>query len=578
MSREQLISLNSFPHLIAYIKRIEREIGSPTYVGTEIPDTLKKNPIVNIIYLVDKNNGIFVHVYSNPGISTGYRKYVVIEPPRPPQALFDLIEIKLAEVITEKDVATSPEERKKILLDKIKKIVEPTENSVNYEFFLAKNKIPKRIPVQKSIYNVFEYYLIRDKVGLGKLEPLIKDPYIEDISCSGVGCIHIVHKIFGSLETNICFPSIEELNKFIQELGERTGKPVGTARPIIDATLPDGSRLNAVFGNDVSLKGSNFTIRKFTETPISITRLIGWNTLDSKVAAFLWMLLLEGMSGFISGETASGKTTTLNASLVFIRPNAKIISIEDTAEVMVPHQNWVRELTRDTGNPETSVTMFDLLKAALRQRPNYIIVGEIRGAEGNIAFQAMQTGHPVIATFHAASVERLIQRIISPPINVPRTQLDNLNFILIQSAVYREGIMVRRVLSLNEIIGYNPVENNVMFVPAFTWDPVKDIFVFRGKGSSYLLEEKIGVARGLSKKDMNMIYEELELRAKILKGLAEKKVFDHFTVFKFLTQLYTQIDSKAKVSKKSELQYIILEGLERVLKDINYDRLGDWLK
>ncbi|MEM2074268.1 MAG: ATPase, T2SS/T4P/T4SS family, partial [Nitrososphaeria archaeon] len=236
------------------------------------------------------------------------------------------------------------------------------------------------------------------------------------------------------------------------------------------------------------------------------------------------------------------------------------------------------ELTRDTGNPETSVTMFDLLKAALRQRPNYIIVGEIRGAEGNIAFQAMQTGHPVIATFHAASVERLIQRIISPPINVPRTQLDNLNFILIQSAVYREGIMVRRVLSLNEIIGYNPVENNVMFVPAFTWDPVKDTFVFRGKGSSYLLEEKIGVARGLSKKDMNMIYEELELRAKILKGLAEKKVFDHFTVFKFLTQLYTQIDSKAKVSKKSELQYIILEGLERVLKDINYDRLGDWLK
>jgi len=577
-NRQQLISLNSFPHAIAYIQKASREIGTPTYVGSEIPDTLKKSPTVNIIYLVDKNNGIFVHIHSEPRASTGYRKYIVIEPPRPPQALFDLIELKLAEVITEKDVATSSEERKNILLDKVKKIVELTDDAVNYEQFILKNKIPKKIPVQKGLYSIFEYYLVRDKVGLGKLEPLIKDPYIEDISCSGIGCVHIVHKIFGSLETNICFPSLEELNRFIQELGERTGKPVGTARPIIDSTLPDGSRLNAVFGNDVSLKGSNFTIRKFTETPISITRLIGWNTLDCRVAAFLWMLLLEGMSGFISGETASGKTTTLNASLVFIRPNAKIISIEDTAEVMVPHQNWVRELTRDTGSPETSVTMFDLLKAALRQRPNYIIVGEIRGAEGNIAFQAMQTGHPVIATFHAASVERLIQRIISPPINVPRTQLDNLNFILIQSAVYREGIMVRRVLSLNEIIGYNPVDNNVMFVPAFTWDPVKDAFVFRGRGSSYLLEEKIGVTRGLSKRDMKMIYDELDLRAEILRKLTESKVYDHFVVFRFLTKLYTEIDSKAKVSKKSDLQYVILENLEKVLKDLSYNRLQDWLQ
>lgn len=578
IGKQQLLPLNSFPHVLAYIQKIRKDMGSPTYVGEEIPDTLKKNPIVNIIYLIDKSNGIFVHVYSDPRVSTGYRKYIVIEPPRPPQPLFDIVEIKLAEVITEKDVASSPQERKNILLDKVKKIIELTDSPVDYGTFIKKNSIPKKVPIQKALYNIFEYYLIRDKVGLGKLEPLIKDPYIEDISCSGIGCVHIVHKIFGTLETNICFSSIDELNKFIQELGERTGKPVGTARPIIDSTLPDGSRLNAVFGNDVSLKGSNFTIRKFTETPISITRLIGWNTLDSKVAAFLWMLLSEGMSGFISGETASGKTTTLNASLVFIRPNAKIISIEDTAEVMVPHQNWVRELTRDTGSPETSVTMFDLLKAALRQRPNYIIVGEIRGAEGNIAFQAMQTGHPVIATFHAASVERLIQRIISPPINVPRTQLDNLNFILIQSAVYREGIMVRRALSLNEIIGYNPVENNVMFVPVFTWDPVKDTFVFRGKGSSYLLEEKIGVTRGLSKKDMKMIYEELDLRAEILRKLADNKVFDHFTVFKFLTKLYMEVDSKAKVSKKSELQYVILDNLEKVLKDISYNRLQDWLK
>ena len=167
------------------------------------------------------------------------------------------------------------------------------------------------------------------------------------------------------METNIGFKTEGELDRFVIELSERIGKPVSHAKPIVDATLPGGSSINIVFGTDVSLRGSNFTIRKFSKEPISIIQLIKWGTLDERVAAYLWILLLEGMSGFISGETASGKTTGLNAIITFIRPSAKIITIEDSAEVQVPHKNWVRELTRDTGSVESSVTMFDLLKAAL---------------------------------------------------------------------------------------------------------------------------------------------------------------------------------------------------------------------
>ncbi|HID40972.1 MAG TPA: flagellar protein FlaI, partial [Pyrodictium sp.] len=375
---------------------------------------------------------------------------------RPPRELFYLIEEKLATVITEKDTVRDLEERKRVLLEKLKLIIEPVDAPIDYRVLIPRVHSLPRIPVYRAHLDNLIYYMIRDKAGLGILEPVLKDPYIEDISCPGVGYIYIVHKIFGPLETNLKFETAEELDRFIIELSERIGKPVSHARPIVDATLPDGSRINIVFGTDVSLQGSNFTIRRVAKVPISVTQLVNWNTFDGRVAAYLWILLLEGSSGFVSGETASGKTTTLNAIVAFINPTAKIVTIEDTAELNIPHSNWVRELTRDTGSPETSVTMFDLLKAALRQRPNYIIVGEIRGAEGLIAFQAMQTGHPVLATFHAASVERLVQRLTSPPINVPKSQLDNLNFVVIQSAIYREGVLVRRVLSVNEIIGYDP--------------------------------------------------------------------------------------------------------------------------
>jgi flagellar protein FlaI len=227
---------------------------------------------------------------------------------------------------------------------------------------LARDGIPPE-ELGKSV----TYHVIRDKISVGTLEPFIRDPYLEDISCSGLGHIFVIHKIFGPMESSVGFKDESDLNAFLISLAEKIGKPLSSARPIVDATLPDGSRINIVFGSDVSLRGSNFTIRKVSKTPLSVTQLINWGTFDARVAAYVWMLLREGMSGFVCGETASGKTTSLTAMLVFIRPSAKIVSIEDTAEVIVPHPNWTRELTRDTGKKESSVTMFDLLRAALRQ-------------------------------------------------------------------------------------------------------------------------------------------------------------------------------------------------------------------
>jgi len=566
--------MQQYPHLASYISRVSKTIGLPSYYGTELPRELRKMTTINILYLIDEEAGIFIHVYMPPGgTESGYRKYVAIEPEKPPRELFYLVEEKLATVITENDAVSGLEERRRVLLEKVKLVTETVPTPVDYSELVPRVHTLKRIPVYHAHYNNMIYHLIRNKAGLGILEPLLKDPYIEDISCPGVGYIYIVHKIFGPLETNLKFDTREELDRFVIELSERIGKPVSHARPIVDATLPDGSRINIVFGSDVSLQGSNFTIRRVAKIPLSVTQLVNWNTFDAYVAAYVWILLLEGNSGFVSGETASGKTTTLNAVVAFINPTAKIVTIEDTAELTIPHPNWVRELTRDTGNPETSVTMFDLLKAALRQRPNYIMVGEIRGAEGNIAFQAMQTGHPVLATFHAASVERLVQRLTSPPINVPKSQIDNLNFVLIQNAIYREGVLVRRVLSVNEILGYDPRSDSALYIPIFTWDPVRDRFTFRGRGTSYLLEEKIGVKRGLSRRNMFLIYDELELRAKIIKALIEKKVFHYYKLFRIFARIYAITTEYARKASKEEQSYAIVEALENVLKKIRRGEL-----
>jgi len=334
---------------------------------------------------------------------------------------------------------------------------------------------------------------------------------------------------------NLKFETDLELNKYILESSERVERPVSDARPVIDAVMPDGSRVNYIYSREVSREGSSFTIRKFSDVPISVADIIYYKTLTPQMAAYLWLCIENGMNIFVCGETASGKTTTLNAISAFIKPDAKIYTVENTAEVTMPHDIWQHLVTREAGK-ESDVTLFTLLIAALRSRPNYIIVGEIRGEEGNVAFQAMQTGHPVMSTFHAGSVHSMIQRLTGHPIDVPIAFIDNLNVVLIQQAVTVKNSLVRRVTSISEIERYYDAEKKVITRKVFIWDPQRDEHRFTGYYNSYILEKKIAALLGLQ--DPKDIYKELELRTKILQKIVSTKTLDYFKVFDIIKRFY----------------------------------------
>ena len=396
------------------------EVGIPEFYD-ELDRKLgdKKNP--NLIYPI--GNGLYVHIFPDPNDTRDH--YIAIEPGMLDidEGLVDELEDRLLEHVEDMDdldgVAMDRSKVLRDILDKVVVVVTAKEVAKARKAAKnkAKNKPGKKLPVTKSQLATLRYQLVRDKEGMGLLDPLIYDPYIEDISCSGLGSLFLEHKIFKSLKTNVSFSSMEQLDTFVIQISEKIGKPVTYRSPIVDATLPDGSRINVVFGDDVSKRGSNFTIRKFSAEPLSLIQLVEFGGLTYEMAAYLSLAMLHGMNMFISGETASGKTTLMNAVTVFLHPTSKIVSIEDTPELQVPHPNWIREVIRGRAGDVSgsAVTMFDLLRAALRQRPNEIIIGEIRGEEGAIAFQAMQTGHSCMATFHAASVEKLIQRLTGHP-------------------------------------------------------------------------------------------------------------------------------------------------------------------
>jgi flagellar protein FlaI len=521
--------------------------GNPIPIFTEkLEAEHKKLKDPNLIYPISENT--FIHINPHSNSADGYVEYAIIEPDEPDRALMANADKLFAIHAGTMNPPIELTERFNMIDQYLDKTISLSSTSIDYskmDVFKAKN-----LSVFEKDVPSLKYHFLRKRAGMGLLDPFLTDPHLEDISIVGAGNMYVIHKMFGALKCPV-FLSVEEIDDLIISMAEQFGKTVSHAKPVIDATLPEGSRINIVFGKDVSRKGTNATIRRFASTPLSITQIIPSKSLISIEAAYLWMMLAEGMSVFINGETASGKTTTMMALTAFIPSNWKIVSIEDTPELTLPQSNWISEVTRDTGNPSSSVTMFDLLKAALRQRPNYIFVGEIRGAEANIAFGAMQTGHPVISTFHAANMTALIQRITNPPMNIPKTNVENLNIAMFQAAVTGpDGKRVRRVLSINEVIGYNPEGNNVMFIPVFNWDPGTDTVKFRGKGSSALFISKLLEKRGMSRKDEGLLYEELALRTKILDKMIEKKIFNFYDVY----------DS---ISRCREI------GLEQFLKELN---------
>ncbi len=392
------------------------EIGVPEYAET-LENVHRDLARPNLVY--PTGAGVYAHIC--PDMEDSRNFYVSIEPAQVPTLpeLLHTVDLRLMDYVETLKAAEDPSMRAELLLkciDDICTLVDQPggpaadapsirslfkrDNGLRFhtkEFSALMRRLTgggDKIEVSALELMGLKYVVLRDKVGLGVLEPLIGDPYIEDVSCSGLGNLFLEHRIFGGLKASIGFASDRELDRFVIRLSEKIGRPVTYREPIVDAVLPDGSRVNIVFGGDVSKRGSNFTIRKFSATPMSLLDLISSGSLSHEMAAYMSFVLREEMNVFISGETASGKTTLLNALTTFINPNSKIVSIEDTPELQVPHMNWIREVSRGSTKEGTasSVSMMDLLKAALRQRPNEIIIGEIRGEEGAVAFQAMQTG------------------------------------------------------------------------------------------------------------------------------------------------------------------------------------------
>lgn len=361
------------------------------------------------------------------------------------------------------------------------------------------------------------YYLIRDHLYFGKMDVMMRDALIEDISCNGPGVpLYIWHRTYESIPTNVEFTDHEELDSYIIRLAYKAKRMISVANPLLDATLPDGSRIQLTYSKYVTKQGSTYTIRKFKADPLTIVDLIKNETISPEIAALLWFVVENKSSIFVCGGVASGKTTMLNCLSTFISPDSKIVTIEDTPEVQLYHKNWIRAVTRPSTGSSEEITLFDLLKASMRQRPDYILVGEIRGEEAYTLFQAMSTGHLGLATLHAENVDSALRRLETEPMNIPRMMVAGLNMVMIMARREIDGQPVRKIIECAEVKGLK--ENGEIDVdPLFEWD-AKDN-VWRLLNESYYLE-KAAKTRGISVVEAK---NDIRMRAEILNYLAEEK-------------------------------------------------------
>jgi len=502
-----------FPHITSEIKPMEKKFQRETLYKIDIKYPLiPKNPAPNEeIYA-------YAHIFWSKDSSE--LVYNVVEPE-----------------ITEKD---------KEILELVKEYI---REKLDLDFesvkkFEARNYLFRKIDealeyfkfgLSNVVIKIFRYYIYRDFIGFDRIEPLLQDDYIEDISCDGLNTpIYIVHRDprFGSLKTNIVFETSEELNSFVIKLAQRCGKDISVAHPLLDGILPDNSRVQATLATDIARRGSNFTIRKFSSEPFTPPMQILYNTCDVKLMAYIWFALEYGRSILISGGTGSGKTSLLNSISLLIRPQDKIVSIEDTGELRLPHPNWIPEVARSalTLGGRGSVTLFDLLRESLRQRPDRIIVGEVRGKEAFVLFQSMATGHPGLATIHAESIETLIDRLITEPINLPATLLEMLDIVIFISRVKIEDQTLRRVTSIEEIAAMDYKSKRPIINTFAKWNPKKDEFIIKNKS---VVLKNISDRFGMKKEDID---EDIKNKAKILEWLTKNRILNYKNVGKYLAQ------------------------------------------
>ncbi len=514
------------PHLREHLKKFKQITGEfPLYIEEADGEYETNRP--NVLYPV--GGPIYCHIYGDVGRDM---KYYAIEPTLSDEEkeVFEGIKDELLR----RSVTKKAPENESEYGDRIEELLSESTRieGEDPEDLLERIRFkidPNTKEVSRGTFENIRYRLNRDIVGLGPLEPVMRDPANEDIHVIGPSECYVDHEVYGMLKTTVDFGTEAEFDNWLRNMGERIGDPLSDSDPIVDSTLPDGSRLNVIYSDDVSLKGPSLTIRQGSEVPLSVNQITKWGTLSPELAAYLWLCLENEQTVFVVGETASGKTTTLNSIMSFIPRDSKIYSAEDTAEVMPPHDTWQQLLTREGGGEDSEdVDMFNLVEAALRSRPEYIIVGEVRGEEGRMAFQAAQTGHPVMLTFHASDIVSMIQRFTGEPINVPETFMDNADVALFQNRVKQGDDVLRRVTSVQEIEGYSKEMEGVVTRQVFYWDPVEDEIVFQGMNNSYVLEDQIAELLGYP--DTRKIYDDLQYRADIIERMIQEDILGYHEV------------------------------------------------
>jgi flagellar protein FlaI len=457
-------------------------------------------------------------------------KYIVLEPPLTEQETKLIAQVKkFLYDETEFDIESGKQNGEDWLL-----------NLLREEIWKAINR--HKLSINSDVFNKVCYYISRDFLGYGKIDPLMHDPEIEDISISGYNIpAHIILRGHRYYPTSIVY-SQEELDSEILRLAYRTGRHISVAQPILDAPLPDGSRVQLTYQKEVSTRGSVIQIRRFREDPFTIVDLIMNNTLSPEIAAFLWFAIENKASVLVCGGTGTGKTSTLNVLCMFILPSLKIVTIEDTAEIRLTHLNLTSFVSRvgfgARAEERGDIPLFELLKASLRQNPDYIIVGEIRGQEAFVLMQAIATGHGGLCTIHGDSVSSIINRLISPPMNIPKEQVaECVDLYVMQGKVTTsDGKVARRIFSLSETVGFDPNTREIVTRDLFNWDPIKDSFTALQPGSRYL--EKFSRRSGIP---ADLLLEEIRCRKTVLKWMVQRsRVNPEERHYKSVTSLIRQ--------------------------------------
>jgi flagellar protein FlaI len=498
-------------------KKKEKELPVPPPPPKPIPRGLK---VVDKYPLYEP----FSHVVIVQDPKTGEYKYILDELQLDPleRGVYDrILEILLAEIQSPKEEIVDP---RKFFAEEAKKIVDKYRISLGW------------LP-DVSWYKIL-YHAERDLVGFGKIDPLMRDPNIEDVSCDGVmKPVYVWHRNYESIETNLKFPTDEVLDNTVVKLVHMAGKHVSTAFPIVDASLPGKHRLAVAYRREITPFGTAFTIRKFREDPYSIIDLINIGTFSEEMAAYFWMCLENRASIMVLGGTAAGKTTALNTLACLIKPGSKIITIEETAELNLPLENWVSLIARQSyglgGSGVGEVSLFDLVKTSMRHRPDILVVGEVRGQEAYVLFQALATGHGGMCTMHAENLDSAVKRLTQKPMDISPAYIPLMNIVLSIQRVHltknNEKRAYRRVITVNEIEDYEKYQ-----VPC-KWNPAKDVHVMDFDKSALL--SSVAERQGVTKEDL---VDEIGRRRDVLHWMRERNIRSYKDVAAIVAEYYAR--------------------------------------